>query len=180
MPLGNWKNLTSLYELKCWAARILWLRTFGLLLFFLRPQPFSQWFGYLILLQIFTILFLCLLVRVSFNWKHMPNTLYSILSNSRKPVFYFVQGAPNFLFLTLLSMFGNVIKQCLSCLMCCFVNYCNLYFLIFWQTRNEPKNIHISCEAISRIKGIPMQTVYEETTKNALKLFPKLHRFVRK
>lgn len=48
------------------------------------------------------------------------------------------------------------------------------------QTRNEPKNIHISCQAISRIKGIPMQTVYEETTKNALKLFPKLHRFIRK
>jgi len=48
------------------------------------------------------------------------------------------------------------------------------------QTRNEPKNIYISCKVISRIKGIPMQTVYEETTKNALKLFPKLHRFIRK
>jgi len=48
------------------------------------------------------------------------------------------------------------------------------------QTRNEPKNIYILCEAISRIKGIPMQTVYEETTKNSLKLFPKLHRFIRK
>ncbi|XP_078351826.1 putative deoxyribonuclease TATDN3 isoform X2 [Oculina patagonica] len=48
------------------------------------------------------------------------------------------------------------------------------------QTRNEPKNIHISCEAISRIKGIPVQTVYEETTKNALKLFAKLQRFIRK
>lgn len=48
------------------------------------------------------------------------------------------------------------------------------------QTRNEPKNIRISCEAISRIKGVPVQTVYEETTKNALKLFPKLQRFIRK
>lgn len=48
------------------------------------------------------------------------------------------------------------------------------------QTRNEPKNIRISCEAIAQIKGIPVQTVYEETTKNALKLFPKLQRFIRK
>ncbi|CAH3111565.1 unnamed protein product [Porites lobata] len=48
------------------------------------------------------------------------------------------------------------------------------------QTRNEPKNIHISCEAIARIKGTSVQTVYDETTKNALKLFPKLHRFLRK
>ena len=38
----------------------------------------------------------------------------------------------------------------------------------------------MSCEAIAQIKGIPVQTVYEETTKNALKLFPKLQRFIRK
>lgn len=48
------------------------------------------------------------------------------------------------------------------------------------QTRNEPKNVCISCQAISRIKGVPVHTVYEETTKNALKLFPKLQRFIRK
>ncbi|CAH3111560.1 unnamed protein product [Porites lobata] len=48
------------------------------------------------------------------------------------------------------------------------------------QTRNEPKNIHISCEAIARIKGTSVQTVYDETTRNALKLFPKLQRFLRK
>ncbi|XP_029203622.2 putative deoxyribonuclease TATDN3 [Acropora millepora] len=48
------------------------------------------------------------------------------------------------------------------------------------QTRNEPKNVCISCQAISRIKGVPVHTVCEETTKNALKLFPKLQRFIRK
>ncbi|XP_048585936.1 putative deoxyribonuclease TATDN3 isoform X2 [Nematostella vectensis] len=48
------------------------------------------------------------------------------------------------------------------------------------QTRNEPKNISISCEEIARLKGVPPATVYEETTKNALKLFPKLQRFIKK
>ncbi|XP_068682916.1 putative deoxyribonuclease TATDN3 [Montipora foliosa] len=48
------------------------------------------------------------------------------------------------------------------------------------QTRNEPKNIRICCDVIARIKGVPVKTVYEETTKNALKLFPKLQRFITK
>ena len=59
------------------------------------------------------------------------------------------------------------------------VNHVIFLFLLF-QTRNEPKNVCISCQAISRIKGVPVHTVYEETTKNALKLFPKLQRFIRK
>ncbi|XP_031565331.1 putative deoxyribonuclease TATDN3 [Actinia tenebrosa] len=48
------------------------------------------------------------------------------------------------------------------------------------QTRNEPKNIVISCKEIARIKGVSMETVFQETTKNALKLFPKLAKFLPK
>ncbi|KXJ11870.1 putative deoxyribonuclease tatdn3-B [Exaiptasia diaphana] len=46
------------------------------------------------------------------------------------------------------------------------------------QTRNEPKNIVTSCQEIARIKGITMDVVYRETTKNAIKLFPRLAKFL--
>nr|XP_015824964.2 tatD DNase domain containing 3-like isoform X1 [Nothobranchius furzeri] len=42
------------------------------------------------------------------------------------------------------------------------------------QVRNEPKNIIISAEFISKIKGVSLETVMEVTTQNALRLFPKL------
>ncbi|XP_068608015.1 tatD DNase domain containing 3-like isoform X2 [Brachionichthys hirsutus] len=42
------------------------------------------------------------------------------------------------------------------------------------QVRNEPRNICISAEYISKIKGVSLQTVMEVTTQNALRLFPKL------
>ncbi|XP_041668400.1 tatD DNase domain containing 3-like isoform X3 [Cheilinus undulatus] len=42
------------------------------------------------------------------------------------------------------------------------------------QVRNEPKNISISAEYISKIKGVSLQMVMEVTTQNALRLFPKL------
>ncbi|XP_070698426.1 putative deoxyribonuclease TATDN3 [Pempheris klunzingeri] len=42
------------------------------------------------------------------------------------------------------------------------------------QVRNEPQNIRISAEYISKIKGVSLQTVMEVTTQNALRLFPKL------
>ena len=73
---------------------------------------------------------LCLLLRGSFDWKHMPNTLHSIFINwnSPKPVIIlFRVRTPYFVFSTLLSMFGNVIKQHLSCLICCFKNH-NFWF----------------------------------------------------
>ncbi|KAM9777511.1 putative deoxyribonuclease TATDN3 [Neosynchiropus ocellatus] len=42
------------------------------------------------------------------------------------------------------------------------------------QGRNEPKNIRVSAEYISRVKGISLEEVMEVTTRNALRLFPKL------
>ncbi|XP_029982831.1 putative deoxyribonuclease TATDN3 isoform X1 [Sphaeramia orbicularis] len=42
------------------------------------------------------------------------------------------------------------------------------------QVRNEPKNISISAEYISKVKGVSVETVMELTTQNALRLFPKL------
>ncbi|KAE8600526.1 hypothetical protein XENTR_v10013295 [Xenopus tropicalis] len=42
------------------------------------------------------------------------------------------------------------------------------------QVRNEPKNILHSAEYIARVKGISLEEVIEITTKNALKVFPRL------
>ncbi|XP_034714075.1 tatD DNase domain containing 3-like isoform X2 [Etheostoma cragini] len=47
------------------------------------------------------------------------------------------------------------------------------------QVRNEPKNICISAEYISKIKGVSLQEVIEVTTQNALRLFPKLKSAIR-
>ncbi|KAG7252055.1 hypothetical protein CRUP_014505, partial [Coryphaenoides rupestris] len=47
------------------------------------------------------------------------------------------------------------------------------------QVRNEPKNILVSAEYISKVKGLPLETVVEVTTRNALRLFPKLKLAVR-
>ncbi|XP_065257039.1 putative deoxyribonuclease TATDN3 isoform X1 [Emys orbicularis] len=46
------------------------------------------------------------------------------------------------------------------------------------QVRNEPKNIFIAAEYIAKMKGIPVEEVIEVTTQNALKLFPKLQKFL--
>ncbi|XP_028995250.1 tatD DNase domain containing 3-like isoform X2 [Betta splendens] len=47
------------------------------------------------------------------------------------------------------------------------------------QVRNEPKNISISAEYISKIKGVSVEKVMEVTTQNALRLFPKLQLAIR-
>uniref|UniRef100_A0A3P8VGL6 TatD DNase domain containing 3 n=1 Tax=Cynoglossus semilaevis TaxID=244447 RepID=A0A3P8VGL6_CYNSE len=47
------------------------------------------------------------------------------------------------------------------------------------QVRNEPKNISVSAEYISLIKGVPVEKVMEITTQNALRLFPKLKSVIR-
>ncbi|XP_066560254.1 putative deoxyribonuclease TATDN3 isoform X1 [Amia ocellicauda] len=47
------------------------------------------------------------------------------------------------------------------------------------QVRNEPANISFSADYIAKVKGIPVERVMEVTAQNALKLFPKLQKFVR-
>ncbi|XP_035467412.1 tatD DNase domain containing 3-like isoform X2 [Scophthalmus maximus] len=47
------------------------------------------------------------------------------------------------------------------------------------QVRNEPRNISVSAEYISRIKGVSLDKVMEVTTQNALQLFPKLKSILR-
>ncbi|CAI5695778.1 unnamed protein product [Oreochromis niloticus] len=47
------------------------------------------------------------------------------------------------------------------------------------QVRNEPKNICVSAEYISKIKGVSLEEVMEVTTQNALQLFPKLKAAIR-
>ncbi|XP_061156574.1 tatD DNase domain containing 3-like isoform X2 [Syngnathus typhle] len=42
------------------------------------------------------------------------------------------------------------------------------------QVRNEPKNIIVAAEYISVVKGISVEEVMQVTTRNALRLFPKL------
>ncbi|XP_010216791.1 PREDICTED: putative deoxyribonuclease tatdn3-A [Tinamus guttatus] len=42
------------------------------------------------------------------------------------------------------------------------------------EERNEPENIGIVCRYIADVKGVPVERVREATTKNALKLFPKI------
>ncbi|XP_071801501.1 putative deoxyribonuclease TATDN3 isoform X2 [Asterias amurensis] len=46
------------------------------------------------------------------------------------------------------------------------------------QTRNEPKNIHISCDYIARVKNLSPEEVMRITTENALRLFPKLQKLL--
>uniref|UniRef100_A0A3Q0RPE6 TatD DNase domain containing 3 n=1 Tax=Amphilophus citrinellus TaxID=61819 RepID=A0A3Q0RPE6_AMPCI len=48
------------------------------------------------------------------------------------------------------------------------------------QVRNEPKNICVSAEYISKIKGVSLEKVMEVTTQNALQLFPKLKAAIRR
>ncbi|XP_072906972.1 putative deoxyribonuclease TATDN3 isoform X2 [Hemitrygon akajei] len=47
------------------------------------------------------------------------------------------------------------------------------------QIRNEPQNISISCQYIAQVKGLSVEKVMEVTTQNAIKLFPKLQKFIR-
>ncbi|XP_077416293.1 putative deoxyribonuclease TATDN3 isoform X3 [Vanacampus margaritifer] len=42
------------------------------------------------------------------------------------------------------------------------------------QVRNEPKNIVVAAEYISIVKGVSVEEVMQATTRNALRLFPKL------
>ncbi|XP_054894782.1 tatD DNase domain containing 3-like isoform X3 [Poeciliopsis prolifica] len=47
------------------------------------------------------------------------------------------------------------------------------------QVRNEPRNICVSAEYISKVKGVSLETVMEVTTQNALRLFSKLKSAIR-
>ncbi|XP_051868584.1 putative deoxyribonuclease tatdn3 isoform X2 [Pristis pectinata] len=46
------------------------------------------------------------------------------------------------------------------------------------QIRNEPRNISVSCQYIAQVKGLTVEKVMEVTTQNAIKLFPKLQKFI--
>ncbi|XP_049724325.1 putative deoxyribonuclease TATDN3 isoform X4 [Elephas maximus indicus] len=48
------------------------------------------------------------------------------------------------------------------------------------QVRNEPGNITVSAEYVAQVKGISVEEVTEVTTRNALKLFPKLRQLLQK
>ncbi|XP_041469818.1 putative deoxyribonuclease TATDN3 isoform X1 [Lytechinus variegatus] len=47
------------------------------------------------------------------------------------------------------------------------------------QKRNEPSNIHISCDYIAEVKGVSVETVRQITRENALRLFPKIQKFLK-
>lgn len=47
------------------------------------------------------------------------------------------------------------------------------------QVRNEPRNITVCAEFVSKVKGVSLETVMETTTNNALKLFPRLRSAIR-
>ncbi|KAK2154586.1 hypothetical protein LSH36_264g02012 [Paralvinella palmiformis] len=47
------------------------------------------------------------------------------------------------------------------------------------QQRNEPSNIHISCEYIAKIKKMDLDTVANIIWENTLKLFPKIRHVVK-
>lgn len=53
------------------------------------------------------------------------------------------------------------------------------FFISCLQVRNEPKNICVSAEYVSKIKGVSLEKVMEATTQNALQLFPKLKATIR-
>ncbi|KAG8443743.1 hypothetical protein GDO86_009062 [Hymenochirus boettgeri] len=44
------------------------------------------------------------------------------------------------------------------------------------EERNEPSNIHLSCEYIASVKGLKAEFVREVTTHNALGLFSNIHK----
>ncbi|XP_049625851.1 putative deoxyribonuclease TATDN3 isoform X1 [Suncus etruscus] len=48
------------------------------------------------------------------------------------------------------------------------------------QVRNEPHNIWVSAKYIAQVKGIPVETVLDATTQNALRLFPRLRPLLQK
>ncbi|KAM4772322.1 putative deoxyribonuclease tatdn3-B isoform 2-T2 [Rhinophrynus dorsalis] len=48
------------------------------------------------------------------------------------------------------------------------------------QVRNEPKNIMYSAEYIASVKGVSLEEVIEVTSKNAIKLFPRLRQALHK
>ncbi|GAB1607940.1 putative deoxyribonuclease TATDN3 isoform X2 [Argonauta hians] len=47
------------------------------------------------------------------------------------------------------------------------------------QVRNEPGNIVISAEYIAKMKGVDVKYVCDVTTRNSLKLFPKLQKILK-
>lgn len=75
---------------------------------------------------------------------------------------------------------------CTSVKPICFVKVCSVPYSLLYlhrfpvlQVRNEPKNICVSAEYISKIKGVSVETVMEVTTQNAVRLFPKLKSVIR-
>ncbi|XP_069090014.1 putative deoxyribonuclease tatdn3-A [Pleurodeles waltl] len=46
------------------------------------------------------------------------------------------------------------------------------------EERNIPENIRLSCQYIADVKGLSPETVCEVTSKNALRLFPKIHDYL--
>lgn len=46
------------------------------------------------------------------------------------------------------------------------------------DSRNEPANLRISCEVVAKIKKVSVDDVQRITTENALRLFPRLRRFL--
>jgi len=72
VPLWTGKTLLFSHNFKCWAPRISWLGTFGLLEIFLRPHPWL-----LIVIKVSMLSYMTVLIRLSkllsyllVQWKH--------------------------------------------------------------------------------------------------------------
>jgi len=118
--------------------------------------------GYLILISIdFTILFLRFLLSFSFDWEDISSTQDSVWPHFQTP-----QSSSKILhctsyivFSTLFSVFGNVVKHGLSCLIY-YVNLCLEFSkVIFWRIKSQSLNPSLPSSFDPDLVNIPINSV---------------------